>query len=206
MTNYSHSIKTCTHLGMIFKSNFCIYFCHACGKLVHICVYNYKVLFMSCDMNTSEHSCIWKITFMHFYKIMESLYIVWLVWMWKERSVLYLNQCCLLLMLQVMLMFLIILTGNYNFFNWLYMVVCLPLVTDGFLRRWMGYTPPGRWQGVYRWVRGVHKCEGGFNLDVCALCNDLILTVRGWDKISWKASCAFVVEILLKICYEDTGM
>ncbi|KAI0228778.1 Lipase maturation factor 2 [Lamellibrachia satsuma] len=41
-------------------------------------------------------------------------------------------------------MFLIILTGNYNFFNWLYMVVCLPLVTDGFLWRWMGYTPSAR--------------------------------------------------------------
>ncbi|ESO04582.1 hypothetical protein HELRODRAFT_99479 [Helobdella robusta] len=40
--------------------------------------------------------------------------------------------------LQSFLMFVIILTGNYNFFNWVSIVMCLSLVDDRFLACWFG--------------------------------------------------------------------
>ena len=45
------------------------------------------------------------------------------------------------------LMVLILLTGNYTYFNWLTIVLCLPLVQDklwpGFLRKWLKFEPLG---------------------------------------------------------------
>lgn len=40
--------------------------------------------------------------------------------------------------LQVLLMILIAMTGNYNFFNWVTIVLALPLVDDTYLRWWLG--------------------------------------------------------------------
>ena len=46
-----------------------------------------------------------------------------------------------------LLMVLISLTGNYTYFNWLTIVLCLPLVHDRlwprFLREWLNFVPPG---------------------------------------------------------------
>jgi hypothetical protein len=45
---------------------------------------------------------------------------------------------------------LILLTGNYAFFNWLALALCLFLLDDQFLRRW--FAPPSRAAVANRWV------------------------------------------------------
>jgi hypothetical protein len=49
---------------------------------------------------------------------------------------------------QVLLMLMIMVTGNYNFFNLLTIVLCLSLMDDNYIRSWMGKPPMGNDEDV----------------------------------------------------------
>ena len=52
-------------------------------------------------------------------------------------------------------MFLIIFTGNYNFFNWFSIALCLPLVNDYWIASWTRHQSVGRFYFVVRWWLGL---------------------------------------------------
>jgi hypothetical protein len=57
------------------------------------------------------------------------------------------------------LQLLIILTGNYAFFNWLTIVLCLLLPDDTFLRRWL----PERWKAKFAAPEIIERGSNGLN-------------------------------------------